>query len=237
MEVVRELRRRKGWSQQDLADASGVGQDTISSLELGRHQPRPSTLRKIAAAFGVEVADLFREVATAGPLGERAAEGPERPRDLPPLENPRVVAVLREWGYVPDTEYVAALQRFDPEIDEEGIPRGVESAIENLQRDRDRLLEELRRPTNYKRLFPPLSGLSKSDKIEAVHERSRLASRLRTEVRRVYNRRILALANFSKALYDADETEDFLVPARMVPVVEAAHQRMLEALYAGQKAG
>ncbi len=59
MDAVRELRRRKGWSQQDLAGASGVGQDTISSLELGRHQPRPSTLRKIAGALGVEVADLF----------------------------------------------------------------------------------------------------------------------------------------------------------------------------------
>lgn len=61
MDAVRELRRRKGWSQQDLASASGVGQDTISSLELGRHEPRPSTLRKIAAAFGVEVTDLFGE--------------------------------------------------------------------------------------------------------------------------------------------------------------------------------
>ncbi len=59
MHAVRELRRRKGWSQQELADASGVGQDTISSLELGRHEPRPSTLRKIAGALGVEVADLF----------------------------------------------------------------------------------------------------------------------------------------------------------------------------------
>lgn len=59
MDAVRKLRRRKGWSQQDLASASGVGQDTISSLELGRHEPRPSTLRKIANAFGVEVEDLF----------------------------------------------------------------------------------------------------------------------------------------------------------------------------------
>ncbi len=58
---VRELRRRNGLSQADLARLSGVGQDTISNLESGRHEPRPSTLRKIAAVFGVEVANLYDE--------------------------------------------------------------------------------------------------------------------------------------------------------------------------------
>lgn len=62
MDTVKELRRRRGWSQKDLARESGVGQDTISGLESGRHEARPSTLRKIAGAFGVEVTDLFGEV-------------------------------------------------------------------------------------------------------------------------------------------------------------------------------
>ncbi len=81
MHAVRELRRRKGWSQQELADASGVGQDTISSLELGRHEPRPSTLRKIAGALGVEVADLFGGAdtpkAVAPPSREWALAAPD----------------------------------------------------------------------------------------------------------------------------------------------------------------
>ncbi len=62
MDTVKEMRRRRGWSQKDLAKASGVGQDTISGLESGRHEPRPSTLRKIASALDVEVADLFQEI-------------------------------------------------------------------------------------------------------------------------------------------------------------------------------
>ncbi len=66
MDAVKELRRRKGWNQRDLAKASGVGQDTISSLESGRHEPRPSTLRKIAGALGVEIEELFEEVANPG---------------------------------------------------------------------------------------------------------------------------------------------------------------------------
>jgi transcriptional regulator with XRE-family HTH domain len=68
VETLREFRRQKGWSQKDLADESGVGQDTISGIEKGRHEPRPSTLRKLADALEVEVADFFREPAV--PLGE-----------------------------------------------------------------------------------------------------------------------------------------------------------------------
>jgi transcriptional regulator with XRE-family HTH domain len=63
VDAVKEIRRRKGWSQKDLAEESGVGQDTISGIESGRHEPRPSTLRKLADALDVEVADFFRELA------------------------------------------------------------------------------------------------------------------------------------------------------------------------------
>jgi transcriptional regulator with XRE-family HTH domain len=63
VDTLKDLRRRRGWSQKDLAEESGVGQDTISGIESGRHEPRPSTLRKLADALGVEVADFFREPA------------------------------------------------------------------------------------------------------------------------------------------------------------------------------
>jgi transcriptional regulator with XRE-family HTH domain len=63
VDTLKEYRRQKGLSQKDLADASGVGQDTISGIESGRHEPRPSTLRKLAEALDVQVADFFREPA------------------------------------------------------------------------------------------------------------------------------------------------------------------------------
>jgi transcriptional regulator with XRE-family HTH domain len=72
VDAVKEIRRRKGWSQKDLAEESGVGQDTISGIESGRHEPRPSTLRKLANALGVEVVDFFREPAI--PLDEAPRE-------------------------------------------------------------------------------------------------------------------------------------------------------------------
>jgi transcriptional regulator with XRE-family HTH domain len=72
VDAVKEIRRRKGWSQKDLAEESGVGQDTISGIESGRHEPRPSTLRKLADALDVEVADFFRKPAV--PLVEAPRE-------------------------------------------------------------------------------------------------------------------------------------------------------------------
>jgi transcriptional regulator with XRE-family HTH domain len=74
VDTVKEIRRRKGWSQKDLAEESGVGQDTISGIESGRHEPRPSTLRKLADALDVEVADFFKEPAL--PLAEGPSPGP-----------------------------------------------------------------------------------------------------------------------------------------------------------------
>lgn len=61
MEELKRVRRLRGMSQQDLAARSGVSQYTITEIETGRREPRPSTLRKLAKALDIEVADFFRE--------------------------------------------------------------------------------------------------------------------------------------------------------------------------------
>jgi len=58
---LKELRRLKGWSQKDLSDNAGVSKGTIAWLETRKHEPQPRTMRKIAAALGVEVSDLYPE--------------------------------------------------------------------------------------------------------------------------------------------------------------------------------
>ena len=72
MESVRRIRREKGLSQQELADLAGVGQDSISAIETGKHEPHPRTLRKLAKALEIEVRSFFEEPALAG-----KAEAPE----------------------------------------------------------------------------------------------------------------------------------------------------------------
>jgi transcriptional regulator with XRE-family HTH domain len=60
---LKEERQLKGWSQRDLAHETGVNPDTISGIETEQHEPRPSTLRRLAEGLGLEVRDFFREPA------------------------------------------------------------------------------------------------------------------------------------------------------------------------------
>ena len=61
METVKRIRTMRGMNQVDLAEASGVSQNTISEIETGRREARPATLGKLARALGVDIADFFDE--------------------------------------------------------------------------------------------------------------------------------------------------------------------------------
>lgn len=54
-------RYARGWTQTELSRRSGVNHVTISKLETAQAFPRLGTLRKLAAAFGVEVRELLDE--------------------------------------------------------------------------------------------------------------------------------------------------------------------------------
>ena len=56
---VRDLRKERGWLQQELADRAGVSMQTVSNLETGRHVPGIATLSKIAGALGVGLGELL----------------------------------------------------------------------------------------------------------------------------------------------------------------------------------
>ena len=59
---IRYLRQRRVLTLQELADRAGIPRyQTILDIETGKRQPRPSTLRKIAAGLGVEPSDLLPE--------------------------------------------------------------------------------------------------------------------------------------------------------------------------------
>jgi transcriptional regulator with XRE-family HTH domain len=59
LERLRNIREQAGYSQQDLADESGVSQHTISEIELGRRRPQGRTLRKLAKILNVDVRELL----------------------------------------------------------------------------------------------------------------------------------------------------------------------------------
>lgn len=56
---MRAIRNKKGLTQKQVAEACGLADSTIRTYELGKANPKPSTVAKIAKALGVSVADLY----------------------------------------------------------------------------------------------------------------------------------------------------------------------------------
>jgi len=59
---LKELRARRAWSQEDLALEAGVSRWAVKQLEAGTSRPQAETLRKLAAALGIEPAELARHL-------------------------------------------------------------------------------------------------------------------------------------------------------------------------------
>jgi XRE family transcriptional regulator, regulator of sulfur utilization len=57
---LRSLREARGWSQQQLADASGVPRPTVAHLESGEGNPTLSVLVRVATALGVSLEHLVQ---------------------------------------------------------------------------------------------------------------------------------------------------------------------------------
>jgi transcriptional regulator with XRE-family HTH domain len=55
---VREVRKKKGMSQQDLAGKAKLDLTTINELEVGNREPMLKTVWKIANALGVRMSQL-----------------------------------------------------------------------------------------------------------------------------------------------------------------------------------
>ncbi len=111
MERLAELRESQALTLRDLAERSGVDANTINQVELGHRKPRPSTLRKLAKALDVEVADFFREPAL--PLAEAPREAGPAERTVYSFRGePRVTSEqLREHDIeVNDSELIVLNQ-------------------------------------------------------------------------------------------------------------------------------
>ncbi|MGH9057439.1 MAG: helix-turn-helix domain-containing protein [Acidimicrobiales bacterium] len=61
---VRERRRALGVSQEDLGDLAGLHRTYVGHLERGEINPSLLNILKVAAALGIDAADLVRDLAT-----------------------------------------------------------------------------------------------------------------------------------------------------------------------------
>src|SRR5215203_3859223 len=67
---VRQLRKKKGWNQTELAFHAGLAPSVISQVENGKRSPSARTLGKLARALNVDVADLFPKGQAPLPLDD-----------------------------------------------------------------------------------------------------------------------------------------------------------------------
>ena len=91
--LIRELRQRRGLTVQQLADLAGFSKGLISQIETEKTVPTIPTLRKISAAFGLSLSELFFMLDNPeGKIitGTVSMEGDgENETEIPPLIDPR----------------------------------------------------------------------------------------------------------------------------------------------------
>ena len=58
---IKNLRKFRSWTQEDLEKRIGVGRGNVSEYEKGKSEPRLCTLIKMAEVFGVKLDDLVNK--------------------------------------------------------------------------------------------------------------------------------------------------------------------------------
>lgn len=58
--AIRQLRDKRGVTQEDLAHDAGVTTGTLSLIERGKSNPAWGTVKSVAAALGVTVAEVAK---------------------------------------------------------------------------------------------------------------------------------------------------------------------------------
>jgi len=103
-ELLVKLRRRKGWSQEELAKQAGVAKGTIGGIEAENEWPATwEILDKIAVALGVTIDYLLRATGAIAPhekhVDKTIAKMLDIAEDLPEEdadEALRILEVIRE---------------------------------------------------------------------------------------------------------------------------------------------
>ena len=61
-ERIRELRLARGWRQIDFAEETGMHENYVSDLELGRKEICLHMLQTVASAFGMKTHELLKGI-------------------------------------------------------------------------------------------------------------------------------------------------------------------------------
>jgi len=135
-ENIRILRKKNGWTQQELADRVGIKRSLVGAYEEGRAEPATQRLIKFSEVFNINVDDLIR-----GPIGEN--EPLQQPFKVLAItvdenekENIELVPQKAAAGYLngfSDPEYIKELPRFQlPFLDSNATHRAFEISGDSM---------------------------------------------------------------------------------------------------------
>jgi len=109
---LKQLREEAVLTVHELAEASGVSDDTISKIENGQRIARPSTLRKLAQALVVSPQELRKPAAEEVALAGKAEAGAEPSVYTKTGEQRVTPEQLRERGIEPNNSEVVILNQY-----------------------------------------------------------------------------------------------------------------------------
>ena len=99
-EKIAQLRRKNGWSQEELADKMEVSRQAVSKWESGQTMPDLERILRLSSLFGVTIDYLLKD-----------GEAPERPR-LEAVEDPQI----RQISLADAADYLALRERASVQI-------------------------------------------------------------------------------------------------------------------------
>ena len=99
---IQQLRKAKGFSQEELADRVGVSRQAVSKWERAESSPDTDNLLALARLYGVSLDALLLHT----PAGEAAQAAPE-PEEAPADEDAEIFAAARAWDAAEEAEQKA----------------------------------------------------------------------------------------------------------------------------------
>ena len=126
--AIRALREARGMRQGDLAKRTGMSAAQVCRIEKDRHAPSVRTLRRIADALGVPLADLAAgeaSPANAAPVRASAPRPPEESDFLSAEEAPVAYGATRDDGFFESLRPVGAVSPAD-------LPAAARSQVRRL---------------------------------------------------------------------------------------------------------
>ncbi len=88
-----QLRKQKNWNQKELAEKLGISARQLVRWELDQVEPRPSSIKKVAAALDVTPEELVAKSSPVGIQGLEDEELQELLRYIPELDENRLEAL------------------------------------------------------------------------------------------------------------------------------------------------